>query len=67
MLCPTACGGATSSTRGSSAAWLTLARLGLLGSLLVSYATDVAYLIVLNWTWLKGPSAYNSEPASSTD
>ena len=49
------------------AAWLTLVRLGLLGSLLIGYATDIAYLLALNWTWLKGPSAYNPEPASSTD
>ncbi len=34
------------------AAWLTLARLGLAGSLLVSYAVDLVYLAVLNWRWL---------------
>ena len=36
------------------AAWLTLVRLGLAGSLVVSYAVDVAYLLTLNWTWLRG-------------
>jgi len=34
------------------AAWLTLARLGIAGSLLVSYAVDLAYLVAINWTWL---------------
>lgn len=37
------------------AAWLTLARLGLAGSLLVSYAVAAAYLIALNWHWLLRP------------
>lgn len=34
------------------AAWLTLARLGIIGSLAVSYAVDVAYLVAMNWGWL---------------
>lgn len=34
------------------AAWLTLARLGIVGSLLVSYAVDLAYLAAINWSWL---------------
>ena len=34
------------------AAWLTLVRLGIVGSLLVSYAVDLAYLAALNWRWL---------------
>jgi hypothetical protein len=37
------------------AAWLTLVRLGIVGSLLVSYAVDVAYLAALNWRWLVRP------------
>jgi hypothetical protein len=37
------------------AAWLTLTRLGLAGSLLVSYAVDAAYLIALNSHWLLRP------------
>jgi hypothetical protein len=36
------------------AAWLTLVRVGLAGSLVVSYAVDLAYLLALNWTWLRG-------------
>jgi hypothetical protein len=34
------------------AAWLTLVRLGIPGSLLVSYIVDLAYLVALNWRWL---------------
>ena len=34
------------------AAWLTLVRLGIVGSLLVSYAVDMIYLAALNWSWL---------------
>jgi len=34
------------------AASLTLPRLGLLGSLIVSYVVDLAYLVALNWRWL---------------
>jgi hypothetical protein len=39
------------------AAWLTLVPLGIIGSLLVSYAVDLAYLLALNWTWLRGVRA----------
>ena len=37
------------------AAWLTLARLGVVGSLMVSYVVDAAYLMALNWRWLLRP------------
>ena len=38
-------------------AWLTLGRLGLIGSLVVSYAVDAAYLMALNHRWLLRPRA----------
>ena len=34
------------------AAWVALPRVGLIGSLLASYAVTVAYLLTLNWAWL---------------
>lgn len=37
------------------AAWFTLPRLGIAGSLLVSYAVDAVYLVALNWSWLRQP------------
>ena len=36
------------------AAWLTLERFGIVGSLAISYAVDLAYLVTLNWSWLRG-------------
>jgi hypothetical protein len=39
------------------AAWLTLVPLGIVGSLVVSYTVDLAYLLALNWTWLRGVRA----------
>lgn len=38
-------------------AWLTLGRLGLIGSLLVSYAVDAVYLATVNYRWLLRPRA----------